>query len=541
MNHWHDVCALDDILPDSGVCARVDGRQVAVFRAGGELYALDNLDPASNANVLARGLVGDLKGEPVVASPVYKHHYSLWTGRCLEDPQYAVATYPIRCCAGRVELRARPWRVRAAGRARLVVVGNGMAAVRVLEELLERAPARYDITVFGAEPQDTYNRILLSPVLAGERRAEEIVTHPRAWYEERGISLHTGEEVVAIDRARRRVRTANGREVGYDRLLLATGSLPFVLDVPGQDLDGVLSFRNLADVEAMLTGAAAGGNAVVIGGGLLGLEAAAGLEQRGMTVTVVHLAAHLMERQLDAAAAGLLQESLEGRGIAFRLGASTAALEGEGAVEAVRLADGTRLPARLVVIAAGIQPNVALARAAGLQCRRGLLVDDTLQTFDPRVYAVGECVEHRNTTYGLVAPLYEQASVCARHLAEQGTQRYRGSVLATQLKVTGVELYSAGDLTDGDGREAIVLSDPRRGIYKRVVIDGDRLCGALLYGDTRDAGWYGELLASGRPLGALREQLLFGPDAAPAANAIGAACATRVSGPAVATAVGAGA
>jgi nitrite reductase (NADH) large subunit len=516
MNGWRDICALDDILPDSGVCAWVEGRQVAVFRCGDALYGLDNLDPASDANVLARGIVGDLRDEPVVASPVYKHHYSLLTGRCLDDAAYAVSTWPVRCRAGRVEMWPKPWRRRAASRTRLVVIGNGMAAVRVIEELLELAPGRHDITVFGAEPHGNYNRVLLSPVLAGERSGAEIVTHPRSWYAERGITLHAGEEVVAIDRVRRVVRTASGLTAGYDRLLLATGALPLMPAIPGCDLPGVLSFRSLGDVEAMLARASAGGAAVVIGGGLLGLEAAAGLRRRGMAVSVVHLASHLMERQLDGTAGAMLRESLEARGIEFHLDARTRAIEGAGAVAGVRLDDGRRLPAQLVVIAAGIQPNIALARSAGLQCRRGVLVDDTLQTFDPRIYAVGECVEHRRTTYGLVAPLYEQAAVCARHLAELGTRRYAGSMQATQLKVTGVEVFSAGEVEGGAGTEAIVLRDARRGVYKRVIVADGRLRGALLYGDIRDAPWYTELLKSGRSVAELREQLLFGPTAAAA-------------------------
>jgi nitrite reductase (NADH) large subunit len=510
---WRDICALDDILPDSGVGALIDGQQVAVFRCGNGLYGLDNLDPASDANVLARGIVGDLRGEPVVASPIYKHHYSLLTGRCLEDEGCSVSTWPVRLRAGRVELWPKPWRRRGGGRSRLVVIGNGMAGMRVVEELLELAPSRYDITVFGAEPHDNYNRVLLSPVLAGEREAREIVTHTRSWYEERGIRLHAGEEVMAIDRVRRTVRTAGGLEAGYDRLLLATGAVPVMPAIAGHDLPGVVAFRSLADVEAMLARATVGASAVVIGGGLLGLEAAAGLRRRGMPVTVVHLAPHLMERQLDETAAAMLRESLEARGIVFHLGARTTAIEGSEAVTAVQLAGGQRLPARLVVIAAGIQPNVALARAAGLQCRRGVLVDDTLQTFDPRIYAVGECVEHRSTTYGLVAPLIEQAMVCARHLAELGTRRYAGSMQATQLKVTGIEVYSAGDIQGGAGAEALVLRDARRGIYRRVVVAGGRVRGVLLYGDIRDAPWYAELLRSARPVAELREQLLFGPPA----------------------------
>ena len=392
----------------------------------------------------------------------------------------------------------------------LVVVGNGMAGMRTVEELLKLAPDLYDITVFGAEPHGNYNRILLSPVLAGEKSVADIMLNTRAWYDANGITLLAGDPVVAIDRPRRTVQAQSGRTVKYDRLLLATGSVPFMLPVPGRDLDGVIAFRDLADVDAMLDAASRHRHAVVIGGGLLGLEAANGLMRRGMDVTVVHLADSLMERQLDAPASDLLRTALEKRGMQFRLAAQTEALLGEDRVRAVRLADGEELPADLVVMTAGVRPNVALAQQAGLHCERAIVVDDTLQTYDPRIYAVGECVQHRRATFGLVAPIWEQARVCAAHLAGSGHRRYVQQATATRLKVTGVDLYSAGDFIGGEGSEDLVLRDGRRGVYKRLVLQGGRLVGAVLVGDVQDGPWYFDMIQSGARVGALRGRLLFG-------------------------------
>lgn len=519
MSAWTAVCAVDDILPQAGVCALLAGRQVAVFRAAETLYALDNIDPASGVSALSRGIVGDVKGEPVVASPLYKHHYSLQTGRCLEDPGKSVNVYPVRAMDGRVWVSVQPQKAeRRPGRRRLVVIGNGMAGMRAVEELLRLAPDAYEITVFGAEPHGNYNRILLSPVLAGEQRPEDIILHGPEWYVEHGVTLHSDDAAVAIDRRRRLVRSARGVEAGYDRLLLATGSSPIVLPVPGKSFPGVVTFRDLADVEAMLRATRQYRKAAVIGGGLLGLEAANALAKRGMEVTVVHLLPTLMERQLDAAAAGLLRASLEARGLKFRMPARTVAVLGENRATGLRFEDGSELAADLIVMAAGVRPNIELAMRAGLRCERGVLVDDTLQTFDPSIYAVGECVQHRNTVFGVVAPLWEQARVCAAHLAEVGVRRYRGSPIATQLKVTGIEVYSAGDLCESEGSESLVLRDHRRGIYKRLVLRNGRLQGVVLYGDAALGPWYFELMASGTDLGALREHLVFGPGSAPDAG-----------------------
>lgn len=397
----------------------------------------------------------------------------------------------------------------------LAVVGNGMAGMRTVEELLATAPDLYDITVFGAEPHGNYNRIMLSPLLAGEKTVDEIMLNTPEWYRARGITLHMGDPVVAIDRRRRVVRAESGREVRYDRLLLAAGSRPFIVPVPGHKLAGVIGFRDLADVDAMLAAARRGGNAVVIGGGLLGLEAACGLRQRGMRVSVLHLADALMNQQLDGNAAALLKVELERKGVRVRLQARTAALEGDGRVQLVRLADGEVLRADLVVMAAGVRPNIELAKAAGLRCERAILVDDTLQTYDPRVYAVGECVQHRGATFGMVAPLWEQARVCAAHLAQAGHLRFRQQPAPARLKVTGIDLYSVGQFSAGEESDDLVLRDPKRGIYKRLVLSGGRLTGAVLYGDVGDGAWYAELIRSGADVRSLRQQLLFGrpPDA----------------------------
>ena len=509
---WHFACELEEILPGSGVAALIDGRQMAIFRVEDRVYALDNFDPNSEANVLARGLVGDLQGELVVASPIYKHHFSLVTGKCIEDADQSVRVYPARVAEGRVWVRSEPARAVARTR-KLLVIGNGMAGMKVVEDLLAMAPSAYEITVFGAEPHPNYNRILLSPVLAGEKMVEDIILNPLQWYRDKGVKLHLSDPVVSIDRKRRKVRSASGVEASYDRLLLATGSNPIILPVPGRDLPGVVTFRDLQDVSTMLQATRTHKKAVVIGGGLLGLEAANGLLKQGMDVTVVHLFDTLMERQLDRAASGLLKESLEKRGLKFHMPANTVAITSHTdapRVAGVQFDDGRELEADLVVMAAGIRPNTELARSAGLRCDRGVLVNDTLQTFDPSIYAVGECVEHRSSTYGLVAPLFDQAKVCATHLAEFGIGRYSGSLVSTQLKVTGINLFSAGDFIGGTHSEALVLKDPKRGIYKRVVIEDNKIRGAVLYGDVKDGPWYLELMTEGRDVGPLRDKLLFG-------------------------------
>jgi len=393
---------------------------------------------------------------------------------------------------------------------KLIVIGNGMAGIRTVEELLKIAPDAYDITVFGAEPHCNYNRILLSPVLAGEKTLDDIILNGDDWYESNGITLHKGRKVVAIDRRRRLVRAENGLEASYDRLLLATGSMPFMLPVPGRDLRCVIGFRDIRDVDLMLEASRKYRHAVVIGGGLLGLEAANGLKKQGMTVTVVHLLDTLMERQLDKPAADLLKRALEDSGLHFRMDAQTEAILGHERVTGVRFKDGSEIPADLVVMAVGIRPNIELAKSAGIHCEKGILVSDTLQTFDPRIYAVGECVQHRKQIFGLVAPLFEQAKVCANHLAEYGIARYEGSVTSTKLKVTGIDLFSAGDFQGGEGYEELLFQDPSRGIYKKLVIESNRIKGAVLYGDTGDGAWYFQMMRDGTDISAFRENILFG-------------------------------
>ena len=392
----------------------------------------------------------------------------------------------------------------------LVVVGNGMAGMRTVEELLKLDRDRYDITVFGSEPHGNYNRIMLSPLLAGDKQVDDIMLHARAWYGENGITLHAGDPVVKIDRKRRFVHSQRGLEVPYDRLLLATGSSPFIIPIPGHALPGVVGFRDLADVATMLAAAIPGAQAVVIGGGLLGLEAANALQRRGMDVTVVHATASLMNQQLDPPAAALLKAALEDKGLRFRMATQTTHILGSQRVAGVRFADGAELPAALVVMAAGVRPNIALAQSSGLHCERAIVVDDTLQTYDPRIYAVGECVQHRSSTFGLVAPLWDQARVCAGHLAGAGHRRYVQTATPTKLKVTGVDLYSVGDFIGGADSEELVLRDRRSGIYKRLVISGNRVTGAVLYGDVRDGPWYFALIQQQTDIGSLRHGLLFG-------------------------------
>ena len=393
----------------------------------------------------------------------------------------------------------------------LIVIGNGMAGIRTVEELLALAPDRYDITVVSSEPVAAYNRIMLSPVLAGEKRFEDIVTHGPEWYAAHGVTLLSGRTVVDVARGARQVCLDDGRRLGYDRLVLATGSTPFVIPVPGHDHPAVLTFRDIRDVERLLAAAREKCRVAVIGGGLLGLEAANGLLRQGMDVTVIHDAPHLLNRQLDAEASVLLRDTLAARGLGFRLGAQTARIEAadDSCLERIVFKDGSELATDLVVMAVGIRPNVALAKQIGLQVDRAILVNDTLQTFDPRIYAVGECVQHRGALFGLVAPLYEQAAVCANHLAGIGAARFVQRSTATTLKVSGVSLYSAGDFNDAEA-ESLILRDPAGGVYKRLLVKNDRVIGSVLYGDTNDGAWYFDLIREQRNVASLRESLLFG-------------------------------
>ena len=396
---------------------------------------------------------------------------------------------------------------------KLVVVGNGMAGMRTVEELLKIAPDMYDITVFGDEPYPNYNRIMLSPVLANEQTIDDIILNSREWYAENNITLHTNARINKIDRKARIVTAENGVTAEYDRLLLATGSKPFMLPIPGADLDGVLGYRDIKDTNDMIAAAKKHKHAVVIGGGLLGLEAANGLKIQGMDVTVIHKNEWLLERQLDKTAGKMLQKSLEERGLKFLLNKDTEQLIGkEGRVAAVRFKDGQEILADLVVMAVGIRPNYDLAESAGIHCNRGIVVNDTMQTYDPRIYSVGECVSHRGISYGLVAPLFEMAKVCATHLANFGIGLYKGSVTSTKLKVTGIDLFSAGDFMGGDDTEEILLHDAVGGVYKKLIIKDDTIIGAVLYGDTTDGAWYFQMLRDQKPIHEIRDHLMFGQD-----------------------------
>ncbi|MEM9286929.1 MAG: nitrite reductase large subunit NirB [Pseudomonadota bacterium] len=394
---------------------------------------------------------------------------------------------------------------------KLVVVGNGMAAGRAIERLIEAEPGAYDITIFNAEPRVNYDRIMLSPVLSGEKAYEDILIHDDAWYETNKVNLIKNCKVTEIDRNAKTVTGADGTVADYDKLLIATGSYPFIIPVPGHDLDGVLAYRDLDDVENMIKAAKKpGSRAVVIGGGLLGLEAAYGLKMQGMEVTVLHLMPTLMERQLDEAAGYLLEKAITQRGINIITRANTKAILGVDSVQSVQLDDGRIIPADIVVMAVGIKPNMHLADDAGLETGRGVLVNDNMVTSDPDILSVGECVEHRGQCYGLVAPLYEMANVVADQLSGDAASAYTGSVTSTKLKVTGIDLFSAGDFAEGEGREDIVFRDPSRGVYRRLVLEDNKIIGAVLYGDTTDGAWFFDMLKRGTDVSEMRETLIFG-------------------------------
>jgi nitrite reductase (NADH) large subunit len=392
---------------------------------------------------------------------------------------------------------------------KLVVIGAGMASGRMLEHLVKEARNSYDVTLFGAEPRGNYNRIMLSPVLAGEATYDEIVTHTAAWYTEHSVRCRFGETVTKIDRAAKTVHTRNG-ETPYDKLVIATGSAPFIIPVAGKELQGVLTFRDLDDVNAMVAIAGKPAmNAVVLGGGLLGIEAAVGLKTRGMNVTLLHLMGHLMERQLDASAGRLLQKELESRGIEVQCRAQTKAILGHKFAEAVLLESGSIYPADLVVMATGIRPETRIATDAGLHVERGIVVDDRMQTSDPDIFAIGECVEHSGICYGLIEPIYAMAAVAAQTVAGEHAA-FHPLDLGAHLKVSGVGVFSAGDITGASGAESATLNDPGIGVYKKLVIADGRLIGVVLFGDTADALWYLDLIRSGAAIEPIRDDLIFG-------------------------------
>jgi nitrite reductase (NADH) large subunit len=391
----------------------------------------------------------------------------------------------------------------------LVIVGNGMAAARLVDELAKAALGRYAVAVIGDEPRLAYNRVLLSSVLAGETASHDIELRPASWWRDRGVTLKYGCVATEIDVGRRELKIANEESIHFSKLVLATGSAALRLNVPGSDLAGVHTFRDSRDVDLLLALAAQKKRVVVVGGGLLGLEAAYGLAKAGTQVTLIHLKDRLMDRQLDAPAGALLKTLVEAKGIKILLNANTARLHGESRVEGVELTDGRRLDVDAVIFAAGIQPNVSLAKEAGIAVNRGVVVDDHLRTGAPDIFALGECAEHRGVCYGLVEPAYEQARVLAQHLASRPAA-YPGSVVSTNLKVSGVGVFSAGDFIGTEGSEAIVLSDVRRGTYKKLVIADGRLTGAVLVGDTGDALWYLELIRGRKPIAGIRADMMFG-------------------------------
>ncbi|MFK7745243.1 MAG: nitrite reductase large subunit NirB [Roseobacter sp.] len=395
-------------------------------------------------------------------------------------------------------------------RKKLVIIGAGMASGRVIEHLVEQAPDAFDITLFNAEPRGNYNRIMLSPVLSGEKTYAEIVTHDDSWYAANGVTCRFGERIAHIDRAAHTVTAENGDVIAYDKLVFGTGSNPFMIPLPGHDLEGVIAYRDLEDTERMMA-LGAGNKVVVIGGGLLGLEAAAGMAARGVDVTVVHIMGHLMERQLDEAAGYLLRKALIDKGITVKCSANSKEILGEnGHVKALLLDDGTELPCDLLVMAVGIRPNVALAQDVGLAVGRGIHVDDQMLTSDENVLAVGECVEHDGAIFGLVAPLYDQAKVAAATLLGDDA-KFVQKELSTKLKVTGCDLFSAGDFADGEGREDIVFRDPARGVYRRLVIENNAIIGAVMYGDTADSNWFFGLIRDKTDIAEMRDTLIFGP------------------------------
>lgn len=396
---------------------------------------------------------------------------------------------------------------------KLILIGNGMAGAKLLEELVETCPEKYEITVFGNEPYGNYNRIMLSPLLAGDKSLDDIIINGREWYQAHNITLHAGvdKEVVEIDRIHKKVITKDGSSADYDRLVIATGSKPFILPIEGNDLDGVMSFRDVADVNAMIRASDKYKKAVVIGAGLLGLEAAMGLSVRGMDVTVVHSNTVPLNRQLDAEAGELLKAELEERGLSFEMDAKTESIVGEdGHVKAVKIADGRIIETDVVIMAIGIRPNYKLAQDAELHCERGIVVSDTLQTYDPTIYALGECIQHRGDTFGLVAPLYDQAKVLANHLSEHGVAQYATLPTATKLKVTGISLYSVGEFMGDEHTESLIYRDKSQSIYKKIVLKNQKIIGAVMYGDTLDGPFFQELLDAGTDIQSIRPQLMFG-------------------------------
>ena len=396
---------------------------------------------------------------------------------------------------------------------KLVVIGNGMAGMRTVEELIQSAPAEYEITIFGAEPYGNYNRIMLTPVLYGAKNIDDIMIHDLNWYKENQVTLHcgAGKNVIDVDREQRVVISEDGIRVKYDRLLIATGSSPFMVPIPGYKTEGVMGFRDIADVEAMIEKAKTKQHAVILGGGLLGLEAASGLMKRGMDVTVVNRGEYLLSQQLDEVAANILKVELEQTGLSFRMGVTIKEIiSTKDHISRVIFSENSELPADILIMATGVRPNKQLAEKIGLHCEKGIVVNSFMQTFDPRIYSVGECVQHRGELFGLVAPVYEQAKVCANHLAGHGVAGFKTLIAATILKVTDINLFSMGNFRGDDTTESITLQDFALNIYRKIVVRDNKIVGVVLYGDTTDSGWYMELFKKESDISEFREQLIFG-------------------------------
>lgn len=396
---------------------------------------------------------------------------------------------------------------------KLVVIGNGMSGLRTIEDLLELTKDKYDITVYGEEPYVNYNRIMLSYILSGEKSFEDtIINHP-LWYDENSITLNKGDKIISIDKETKTIKSQSEKVESYDKLLIATGSLPFIPKTTGSNLKNVIAFRNKADVDTILETINKEKTAVVVGGGLLGLEAAYGIAMHGIKTILVHRSGSILSQQLDSTGGRLLQKNLEKYGIEFKLNTTISEISGKEEVETVTFSDGESVESNLVIFATGIIPNTALAIEATLTTNKGIVVDDFLTTSDESIFAIGECVEHSGNTYGLVAPLYEQAKVLAKKLAGVKTEGYSGSTLSTRLKISGVDLFSAGDYLGDETTEDLILLDEKVGIYKKLVIYDNKIIGVVLYGDTADASWYLKLLKEHTDISDLRTKILFGKSA----------------------------
>lgn len=521
---WVEVCDLAAITPNTGVCAWIEGEQIAIFRVGQEqrVYALSNQDPFSRAYVMSRGILGDLQNERVVASPMYKQHFSLATGRCLEDPQYRLQVFPSKVQQGKVWLSPQPQKTYISTvqapikKLKLVLLGHSLLGLRCLEDLLELAAERYDITLLSNEPYANDDWMQMLEQLSATPSTTQVtaVDHMHALTPLLTDQVNwIKDTAVKIDRQAKHVLTQSGQAVDYDRLILATGTQPECPAIHGLDLQGVLSLSNLADVQHMFAAVQEQQHACVVGSGALAVAAADALAQRGLQVALICSQQDLIEQHLDACSRFLLQQRLEQHNIKVHRAVQLQSLYGEqGQLKQLHLENGLRLDTEMLVFASDAVPNITLAKQAGLQCQRGVLVNDTMQSFDPCIYALGECVEHRGQSTIALEPLWGQALTCASHLAERGSLSYQAPQRMLRLNLLGCALCSVGDIAVHKDNEDIVLNDEKRQIYKRIVIQQDRVIGAVLLGDLDDADWYAELIANKTVIRDIRHKLLFGRD-----------------------------